>query len=310
MPHALRHPFTDRVGRPHRVLAHQILAALVSILVVATSLSIAPATASAAPRVGAAPAAASAAVTAASPDGRIDLVVTPSTTTVTSPGESVTWTYTVTNRGTTPAYQVSTTDTACGPLTGSSGLSSDGVRTWIPAGASATYRCTGPVDATRTGTATATYAFVAADGTRSTSTATATSTVRLTSACTTLWYGGFPATSTAGGLNMGAIGTVSAAGMTPTLPATRVPPNTQNSTPQQYFRAVGVDPTGSWIYYIPSGTLTSNNAGLYRIHPDGTDATRIVPASTREVTRPRSRRTSISGVAPTSPSTQKTQVRP
>ena len=35
---------------------------------------------------------------------------------------------------------------------------------------------------------------------------------------------------------------------------------------------------------------------------------RIVPASTREVTSPFSRRTSISGVAPTSPSTAKTQV--
>ena len=35
---------------------------------------------------------------------------------------------------------------------------------------------------------------------------------------------------------------------------------------------------------------------------------RMVPASTREVTRPFSRRTSISGVAPTSPSTANTQV--
>ena len=34
---------------------------------------------------------------------------------------------------------------------------------------------------------------------------------------------------------------------------------------------------------------------------------RMVPASTREVTRPRSRRTSISGVAPKSPSTWKVQ---
>ena len=34
---------------------------------------------------------------------------------------------------------------------------------------------------------------------------------------------------------------------------------------------------------------------------------RIVPASTREVTRPRSRRTSISGVAPNMPSTWKVQ---
>ena len=58
----------------------------------------------------------------------------------------------------------------------------------------------------------------------------------------------------------------------------------------------------------PRGPSTTGPAG--RRAPASRSSSpvrRIVPASTREVTRPRSRRTSISGVAPNSPSTWKVQ---
>lgn len=83
-----------------------LLAWFVSLVVLVLSAPI-PLVASAAP-----------VLQAASPDGRIDLSVSSSATTITTPGSAVTWTYTVVNRSASPVYQTSITDTECGPITG------------------------------------------------------------------------------------------------------------------------------------------------------------------------------------------------
>lgn len=218
-------------------------------------------------------------IAGSSSDGRISVDVRTSTSTIVTPGTPVTFTYTVTNSSTTPAYQVSLTDTECGPITATSGLRSDGLRWWIPAGQSATYTCATPVDITQTGTTTASFRFVDTSGTSTISTATATSTVTLSSACSTIWYGSTPSASTVDGINTGSIGTVTSAGLTPEFFTYDLAPNTPRSRPMEHIRALGVDPTSGALFYIASPLITNDEAGLFRVNPDGSNNRRVTGPS-------------------------------
>ncbi|WP_168582854.1 DUF7507 domain-containing protein [Gephyromycinifex aptenodytis] len=260
---------------PFRALGRAALSWMLSILIVMVSAAV---PASAVSSASSALSAAAAVPAAASPDNRIDLSVSASPSTITTPGTKVTWTYTVTNSAGQPAYQRSMTDTACGPITGQSGLQTDGIRYWIPANSTATYTCTSNVDATRTGTATAAFTTLAADGARTTSEATATSTVTLNGACSDIWYSGKPDS----GINAttGAIGNVVAGadGLKPKLWATEIEPY-KSKNQYDHIRALGVDPRTQKLYYISSKTLTSNNDGLFRIDADGTNNIQIIGPS-------------------------------
>ena len=177
-----------------RALLRRVFAIVAALLTLSLSISApAPLAAASAPARASVPALAGALPAATSPDGRISVTASASPGTITKPGSLVTWTYTVRNLTSRPARQVSMTDTDCGPITAVSGVTTDGFVSTIPAGGTATYTCTGPVDATQTGTVTAAFDIVAADGTRSRSTATATSTVTMNPVCSTIYYGGVPA---------------------------------------------------------------------------------------------------------------------
>jgi len=215
-----------------------------------------------------------------SPDGRINLTVTANPSSLPVGGGSVTYTYTVKNNYSGLLYYDSLSDTNCAAISYVSGMSGTAPNQYIPAGGTATFRCTTTVTSSVTSTATASFSSIS--GTRSTATARTTVNVTIpTISCDTQVWGSDPNGATSA--NTGYLGTWTQAGGAKRIVSLASLPSASQGTGTV---AVGINPaTPSLIYYVPRALGTSTTfGGVWVYNVDTGSATQVVGPSAETAT--------------------------